>query len=136
VDVRDFRRLCHQAAVGTGGEVAGFRFAEGVTPNFHQGFIAYRERTVAVVCGRETAVLAVAEPRVNGSDGVEDAGPLTFVDDPGLGAALAGLSGRRVLTAVELNGRFDETEWPGISAADIAYWRPATLGEALFNYWD
>ena len=37
-----------------------FRLADDVTPNFHQGLIAYRERTVAVACTRDSAVLALA----------------------------------------------------------------------------
>ena len=136
MDTSDFRRLCYRAADRTGGEVAGFRMADGVTPNFHQGFIAYRERTVAVVCRREAAVLAVAEPRVAGDDGVEDAGPLTFVDAPGLATVLAELSGCRVLTSAELNGPLAAEAWSSVDAADVAYWRPGTLGEALFNDWD
>ncbi|MFI7674955.1 hypothetical protein [Actinophytocola sp. NPDC049390] len=110
--------------------------AESVTPNFHQGFIAYRGRTVAVVRGREMPVMAIAEPRVAGNGGVEGAGPLTFVEAPELAVCLAELSGCRVLTVVELNGPFDAVAWPRVSAGDVAYWRPGTLGEALFNYWD
>jgi hypothetical protein len=132
VDAREFRRLCHRAADRTGGAVAGFRFADGVTPNFHQGFVAYGERTVAVVSSRDVAVFAVAEPRV--ADG--EAGPLTFVDSPALLAALGELSGCRVLGVAELDGPFDAAAWLGVPAGDVAYWRPGSLGEALFNYWD
>ncbi len=83
------------------------------------------------MCRRESAGLAVAEPRV-----VEcEAGPLTFVEEPELATCLAELSGACVLTVAELNGPIDATEWPDVAAGDVAYWRPGTLGEALFNYW-
>lgn len=59
-DVRDFRHACYSAARRTGGTVIEFRLADDVTPNFHQGLIAYRERTVAVACTRDSAVLALA----------------------------------------------------------------------------
>lgn len=26
--------------------------------------------------------------------------------------------------------------WPQIGQDDMRYWKPQTLGEALFNYWD
>ncbi|MDX3662280.1 hypothetical protein PV646_33675 [Streptomyces sp. ID05-26A] len=115
-----------------------FRVADNVTPNFHQGLIAYRERTVAVACARDSAVVALAEPRtIDFVDGVEESGPLTFVDAPELVAVLAALlPGSQVLTPSELNGPFDASIWPHISSKDITYWRPGTLGEALFNYWD
>jgi len=137
-DVRNFRRACYSAASRTGGNVIEFRLAGDVTPNFHQALIAYRERTVAVACTRDSAVLALAEPRtIDFVDGVGESGPLTFVDAPELVAVLAALlPGAQVLTPSELNGPFDATTWPHISSTDITHWRPGTLGEALFNYWD
>ena len=137
-DVRNFRRACYAAARHTGGKVFEFRLADGVTPNFHQGLIAYHDRTVAVACTRDSAVLALAEPRtIDFVRGTGEWGPLTFVDAPELMAALAALLPEyQVLTLSELNGPFDATAWPHISPDDIKYWRPDTLGEALFNYWD
>lgn len=138
MDVRDFRYACYAAARRTGGNLIEFRLAGDVTPNFHQGLIAYRERTVAVACTRDLAVLALAEPRtIDFVDGIRESGPLTFIDGPELVAALATLlPGSQVLTPSELNSPFDTTTWPHISSTDITYWRPGTLGEALFHYWD
>ena len=137
-DVRDFRHACYAAARRTGGNVIEFRLAGRVTPNFHQGLVAYRERTVAVACTRDSAVLGIAEPRtIDFVDGAVESGPLTFVDAPELVAALATLlPGSQVLTPSELNGPFDATTWPHISSSDIRCWRPGPLGEALFNFWD
>jgi hypothetical protein len=41
-----------------------FRISDGATPNFHQATIAYPDRNVAVVCVRETPLLALTVPRV------------------------------------------------------------------------
>lgn len=137
VDIRDFRQVCYTVARRTGGEVIGFRIADGMTPDFHQGLIAYHDRTIAVACTRDSALLAAAEPRITDfAAGFVESGPLIFVDAPELTAALAKMPGFRVLTPDELNGPFDATAWPEVLASDIDYWRPESLGEALFNYWD
>ena len=137
IDLRDFRTVCYRSAEQTGGRVVEFRVATGVTPNFHQGIVAYRDHRVAVVCTRERKFLAVAEPRViELVDRSCDSGPLMFIDAPDLVSALGQWPGFRVLDAAELNGVFDPTAWPGSDPHDLRYWKPATLGEALFNYWD
>jgi hypothetical protein len=139
VDVGDFKRGCYAAARATGGRVVEFRIADGVTPNFHQGIVAYRDDEVAVVCTRDTAILALAEPReIHFTEELRslDSGPLTWVDAPVLAAALAELPGFQVLGRSELEGRFRSAEWPDIHPSDIASWRPGNLGEALFNFWD
>lgn len=121
-DVRDFRRACHTVARRIGGKVVGFRLATGVTPNFHQGRVSYSGRTVAVVCTRDTAILAVAEPRsLEFVDGVRESGPLNFVDVPELSAALGELPGFRVLVTAELNSPFDVATWPEVPTQDTAY---------------
>lgn len=113
-----------------------FRIARGVTPNFHQGVVRYADRTLAVICAREQALLAVAEPRhVDGVNATE-VGPLTFVDAPALTAVLAEQSAVRVLAAADLMVPFDPADWPTVSPDDVMYWKPATIGEALFNHWD
>ncbi|MGW5137568.1 hypothetical protein ACWEPH_00655 [Nocardia beijingensis] len=88
-----------------------FRLVEGVAPNFLK-----------------------ASSRIR--DGVNESGPLGFLDIPELVAVLAEHPGFAVLTAADLDGPFDAAAWPGIDRADIDYWKPETLGEALFNYWD
>ncbi|MGC4941704.1 hypothetical protein [Kribbella sp. DT2] len=108
-----------------------------MTPNFHQAVVRYGDRTVAVVCSRDTGVLAIAEPRgVDFSGGFRESGPLTFLDHAELADALRKLTGARVLTRSALGGPFEVADWPAVSADDVAYWQPSTLGELLFNYWD
>ncbi|GAB3451325.1 hypothetical protein GCM10027570_27740 [Streptomonospora sediminis] len=136
-DIRGLRHACYTAARRTGGEVVEFRLAGDVTPNFHQGIVAYREHKVAVACTRDSAILAVAEPRtIEFVDGARESGPLTFVHAPALTAVLAELPGFQVLASSELNGPFDFAAWPDVAPDDIKYWRPGNLGEALFNHWD
>lgn len=135
-DLKAFRRACYDAARRTGGQLAELRISGQPSPNFHQGIIAYADRTVAVVCLRDTPLLAVSVPRVIEFMPVRETGPLAFIDLPDLTAALAQSAGFRLLTAKELDSRFDLAKWPQISQHDMRYWQPQTLGEALFNYWD
>lgn len=93
-----------------------------------------------MVALRDSAVLAVAEPRVIASDnGVGESGPLTFVDAPELVTALsdrAERAGFEVLTETELARPFDAAAWPELDQAEIRFWQPGTVGDALFNFWD
>ncbi|RSD10503.1 hypothetical protein [Amycolatopsis eburnea] len=137
VDLREFRRACHEAARRTGGQVVEFRIADGVTPNFHQGVVEHGGHRLSIVCtnDRTEPVVAVAEPRAIDGTAV-DAGPLTFVDAPELVAVLAEFPAYRVLTPADLAGPFDARVWPGYHPGDIEFWAPGDLGETLFNYWD
>jgi hypothetical protein len=134
--LKALRRVCLQAALQTDGQVAEFRISNDPTPNFHQGIIAYQDRTVAVVCVRDTPLLAIAVPRVIEFAPTRECGPLTFVDLPDLVAALAEAPDFRLLSAPELDGPVDTVKWPRIGLRDLCYWQPRSLGEALFNYWD
>ncbi|WP_279629988.1 hypothetical protein [Amycolatopsis echigonensis] len=41
-----------------------------------------------------------------------------------------------MLTPADLERSFVAENWPHRTRSDVAYWKSATLGEALFNYWD
>lgn len=134
-DVKAFRRACYEAARRTGGELTEFRICNEPTPNFHQGIIAYKDRSIAAVCVRDTPLLAVAVPRIIELAPERESSPLTFLEHRELAAALAQAPGFRLLTAEALNGPVDLANWPQISRHDLRYWQPQTLGECLFNYW-
>jgi hypothetical protein len=135
-DLKAFRRVCHEAARRTGGEVTWFRISNEPTPNFHQAIVVYPGRTVAVVRVRDTPLLAVAVPRVIAFAPARESSPLTFVDLPDLAAALAESPEFRLLTVADLEGAIDMASWPWISRDDLRHWQPNSLGEAIFNYWD
>ncbi len=135
-----FRRVCYEAACRAGGKVIEFRISGGPAPSFHQGVIAFQNQTVAVACVRGAALLAIAVPRDLDFTPARESGPLSFIDIPDLAAALtdagADVEGFTVLTAFELDGPIDRARWPGMSSDDLRRWKPCSLGEALFNYWD
>src|ERR1043166_2285987 len=83
-----------------------------------------------------TPLLAVAVLRAIEFTPVRESCPLGFVDFPDRADALAAMPGFLLLTAAELDGPIDMAKWRPISRHDLRYWRPQTLGESLFNYWD
>ncbi len=128
--VSEFRALVHEAARRTGGLVVAFVVADSATPNFHQGTITYRDRTVAVLCSRDDGSVTVAESYT------EPMVAPVFVDEPELVAVLAQFQGFRVLTKLEADQPFDPAVCPGADPRDVRYWQPETVGSALFNHWD
>ncbi|WP_409182682.1 hypothetical protein F9C11_40910 [Amycolatopsis sp. VS8301801F10] len=135
VEVREVRRLCYDFARRTGGTVADFRVPNG-TPNFWQAVVEYPDRTISVVAARDVPVLALARPRSFEFAPARESGPLEFADEPELSAVLAETAQFRVLTPTDLERPFVAEDWPHLTRSDLAYWKPATVGEALFNYWD
>lgn len=107
-----------------------------VTPNFWQAVIEYHDRTISVVAANDAPVLAIARPRSLDFAPARESGPLEFVDEPELTAVLAETEQFQVLTPADLERPFVAEDWPHLTRSDLAYWKPATVGEALFNYWD
>ena len=60
--------------------------------------------------------------------------PLQFTDCLPVSAAMTRLFGITPMTRAELAVVFAGR--PGVSDADVRYWKPPSLGDALFNWWD
>jgi hypothetical protein len=110
---------------------AGGRVADIVEPDITPNFIAARIELGPTRCyllhadADHWAFTEAIEPALT---------PLTFTDCPALAEAMTRLFGITPLTRAELNAPF--TKLPGLSDSDIRYWKPRTLGDALFNWWD
>lgn len=77
--------------------------------------------------------IAFARPHANGDV------MLTFVDHPGLAVALTNLTDAQALTAEQLQTSLSQVDLSAFSQHEhnqITYWRPTTIGELLFNFWD
>nr|WP_062338028.1 hypothetical protein [Herbidospora sakaeratensis] len=96
-----------------------------MTPNFHTAIMTCGDLTVGVLGHMHLPLIAVAEV---------SAGDVVFIDGrDDLREALQASGSFRLMTRSELETPIDSTD---PSEPDIAYWKPATLGELLFNYWD
>lgn len=131
-DLGAFTAVCHHAARAVGATVTGVTPA-GVTPSFHRADIADARQHVAVLRHAALPVIAFARPLADG-----DVTP-TFVDRPALAAAVTGLTDARVLTVAQLRTPLSQVDLSALDPAErdqIGYWKPATVGELLFNFWD
>jgi hypothetical protein len=129
---REFLAACHAAARQTGATVAATQQA-AVTPDFDAVLLAYEHENVAAL--RHTLLSLVAFVRVPGD---HIAPPLEFTDRFPLAQILSAV-GYQVLPAAELRQPLTSADLSDLSAHEheqIRYWKPQTVGELLFNYWD
>ncbi|GAA3125258.1 hypothetical protein GCM10010466_15170 [Planomonospora alba] len=130
VDPRVFASVCHQAARLVHGRVLEIT-PPGVTPNFHTAVIRCGGLSAAVLGHTHLPFIALA--RV-------PAGHVVFIDDRNdLGVALRSSGAFRLLTRSELETPIDLIDTSDLGDAEhreIAYWKPETFGELLFNHWD
>ncbi|MBB6350200.1 hypothetical protein FHU36_006772 [Nonomuraea muscovyensis] len=130
MDPRVFASVCHQAARLVRGRVLEIT-PPGVTPDFHTAVIRSGELSAAVLGHMHLPYIALARVPV---------GHVVFVDDwSDLEVALTSSGTFRLLTRSELETPIDLIDTSYLDGAErrqIAYWKPETLGELMFNYWD
>ncbi|MFB6398516.1 hypothetical protein [Polymorphospora lycopeni] len=132
-DLRIFTAVCHHAARTIDAAVTGIT-AAGVAPNHHTITITHGQHHIAVMRHLTLPFIAFAHPRASG-----DATTTTFVDHPGLAAAITDLTGAQVLTGEQLRTPLSQVDLDGLDAGEhdqFSYWKPTTVGEVLFNFWD
>jgi hypothetical protein len=133
-DPRAFATICYEAARMTGGR-AGAITRPGVTPNFHSAVIILGREQVMLLGHRHAPLLATAAaPRSEGA-------PIVFVDHPHIHAALSQVPTAlfRMLTLRELQAPLNLIDCIALDHAEleqISHWKPGTVGELVFNYWD
>lgn len=123
----DFRRIVWQVARQAGAWADEVR-APAVTPNFHAARLRWRGGEALYLLCSQDGHWACARA-------VEPGCRLAFVDPPeALEAALMQAGDALPWRVEELAADF--VRQPGMSEADVRYWKPRTLGEGLFNWWD
>lgn len=126
VQLATFKQIVHAA-----GRMAGGRIVEiiepGVTPNFLAARIEIGPTSCYVLCSQANnwAFVEAIQPAL---------APLRFTDCPAFADALQCLFGLSPFTRVALLAPFEK--WPSLAECDLRYWKPNTLGDALFNWWD
>jgi hypothetical protein len=132
IDVKQFRDACHQAARDTGRQVKSVD--ESVEyENFHRAVLTstHPDRSITVLCNHFVPLLAITEPAPRYMC-------LLFAEAPDLADAFAHTP-FRLLTPAELNAPLTDahlTALPRVERDQIRHWRPETVGQTLYNYWD
>ncbi|MEW2356881.1 hypothetical protein [Spirillospora sp. NPDC029432] len=104
-----------------------------MTPNFYTAVIVRGEWRVAILAHRHLALLALAVPPAKGEMEVR------FVEEPEVAAVVAELGSFRLMSMEELRTPLDQADLSALAEAElaqVAYWKPHTVGELVFNYWD
>lgn len=131
-DLRAFTAICHHAAPAVGATVTGVTPA-GVTPNFHTIHMADTHHRIAVLRHTALPFIAFARPHADGDV------TSTFIDHPDLAATLTTLTDDRILTVEQLQTPLTHVDLSALDPDEhdqIDYWKPSTVGELLFNFWD
>ncbi len=104
--------------------------------SFHWIAVSDRDRRFAILVGREAPVVALSEA-------LPDYFNLRFFDDPRLGEAIERAGAPfECLAAAELNAPSSAADRDFVArispqyGRDLAYWRPKTIGDVIFNWWD
>lgn len=130
MDTRVFASVCHEGARVARGRVVEITSPE-VTPNFHKAVIRRGELSVAVLGHIHLSLIAIAQVLTGSvvfTDGCDD-----------LEEALRSSGSLRLLARSELEipiRLIDTSDLDRAERREITFWKPKTLGELLFNYWD
>jgi hypothetical protein len=131
VDFTRFKRAVYAAAQSTGASVIAATPTTGVTPNFHQTLIRFRDCELAVICNRTFPVVAFVEHPV-------DMAGVQPVEVPELVENFSN-SGFEVASACELLRPIGPDDLQILTEAErnqAKYWKPQTVGQIVFNWWD
>ncbi|MFF3660443.1 hypothetical protein [Streptomyces olivochromogenes] len=132
VDVVAFKTACHVAARSIGATVGEVTSA-GVTPSFHTALITAPGIRSTVLCHEVLPVVAFATRSPQA--GV----PLADFTSPPAWADAFERGGFRLLDVEELSmplAVVDTSELAEAELEQVRYWRPSTVGELMFNWWD
>jgi hypothetical protein len=126
MDFIEFKRISFDAARLAGGTIAEFYDSSG-TPNFFVAKISLERQSVYLLCTFD-GTWAFSESFYPSRC------ELQFVDSDRIAEALNTNFGVVPLSRACLEDQFIKQK--GMHESDIKYWKPKTLGEGIFNWWD
>jgi len=126
MDISSFKAIMYEIALAVNGRMISIH-TPSITRNFFAAELSFNGTTLFVLCS--TNELWAFSEKMNPSEC-----ELAFVDSQILSAALSNLFGFTPLSTDELNSPFKKRA--DVSDADIKYWKPKSLGDAVFNWWD
>ncbi|GAA5444352.1 hypothetical protein Misp06_02538 [Microbulbifer sp. NBRC 101763] len=126
MEVSIFKKVLYGIAPEVGASL-GKVISPEVIPNFLACQIETRKFSLYILCSEN-----------NDWAFVEDYDPesceLIFINNELISSKLKDIYNIKTLTKEELNLPFKATN--SMLESDIKYWRPKTMGEGLFNWWD
>lgn len=126
MDLALFKKIIYDASKQVNFDVIELLEPE-VTPNFYVAWIKEQDTKFVVLASfhNDWSFAAEYEPLEC---------QLNFINNTKLATMLLNQYDIRVLSKEELNEPFETRAY--LDDADSQYWKPKTLGEGLFNWWD
>lgn len=129
----EFKRIAF--AVAAEQRLVVSQLIEGrVTPNFHSVQLDNSEISIRMIGHSTYPLIAFAEPANT------DATPMRFVDCPPIGNTIQNLFPVVTIAAThELTRGLTDSDTVLLDVVEreqIEYWKPITIGDVVFNWWD
>ena len=129
-----FHSHCHHAAHLTGAKVQAIRdpYVDGPS-NYAIARIQFSDNVVAVLVNAIRPIIAFAKCAAEGQVTLE------YIDCPKLADAFLEVGEYTIATSEELNRPLIREMCQNLAPAElkrVRYFRPARVGDVIFNYWD
>ncbi|MEI5906647.1 hypothetical protein WAK64_06200 [Bacillus spongiae] len=130
VDGKQFKQLCFDVISRNNGKVVDFITPQYPT-NFYYAHVEIEDNQFYILLNEHFPYLAFAS--------IVEFGNIKFINKPVLYEKFSSLY--RVIGTGELNAPLTQdllkqTELNSVELEQISYWRPETVGQIIFNYWD
>jgi len=132
VDGKQFKQVCFDIASRNGGKVIDFNPSQ-YPMNFYKARVEIFNNRFYILLNGHYPYLAFAS--------AVELGNINFIDIPVLFEQFSPFY--QVIGAVELNipvseilGKENENALNSAELEQLAYWKPKTIGNIIFNYWD
>jgi len=129
----EFKQLVHAVAISQDWNVASIAEAE-IPPNFHVAELQSSNARLFVL-GHSNFPIVVFAERFDDADQC-----LQFVDNPNIAGEISQMyPDVEIASATELNRPITDDDLAQLAQADrqqVNYWKPRTIGQLAFNWWD
>lgn len=126
MNFKSFSKIAYHVSRKAGAKVCHL-YESSITPNFHVAEILYKGKNLFLISSihNDWAISSFFNKTLC---------KLDFFDCQEISDILEKDYEIKLRSKEELNSHFIPA--PYISQSDVTYWKPKTMGEALFNWWD
>ncbi|MCD2254844.1 hypothetical protein [Listeria marthii] len=130
IEEKQFKQLCFDIVSCNGGKVLGFNTPQSPA-NFYYAQVEVSGNSLYILLNAHYPYLTFAS--------AIELGDINFIENPFLYEQFAPFY--QIIGAVELNSSFNQSrvKKSDLNSAELeqlAYWKPETVGQIIFNYWD
>lgn len=132
IEMETFKKEIAGSLAQLGYRLLYFREA-GVTPNFHLVVFEKGGERLGVICNSIYPVVALVKEF---DEGVCE---LRYIEDANAEYLIESCTSFYIVSAADLDQELTSDALKELSEAELSqikYWKPKTIGEAVFNWWD